>query len=335
MPKLTLKDRETKAEKSFTFDREEIVIGRSNTSNIILDARGVSRRHAKIFPEGKDFYIIDLGSTGGTRLNSILIPKNEKYILKNSDIINIDKYDIQFLSADDVLNQSLNEITDSDILEVKLLKKVLAALDKESIPSIEVLNGVAEGKKAYFTEDLTEITIGRDSMCEFPIEEYVVSRKHAKISKKWGGIVIQDLGSKNGVYVNNKKVTEEFLHDGDRIALGTIVLMFRNPKEVDIEEIKKHMTKEKKAPPLSPSPKKEESPAPAEEAKEEASETSAALPEEVQEKLVQKVKKAEYPIPHPRRQRIKFGLIELGFIGIGVLIFAFAIVMIIKIIFGV
>lgn len=336
MPKLIVKEKGSETEKDFSFEREEILLGRADISGVVLEGSGVSREHAKIFPEGKDFFIVDLESLGGTRLNGMPIPKHEKYILKHNDIITIENYDIKFQLIDEMLNQSFNDITDSDILEVKLLKKVLRALDRESIPSLEVLNGTAEGKKVFITDDITELTIGRDSLCDFPIEEYVISRKHAKIVRKWGGIIIQDLHSKNGVYVNNRKVTEEFLHDGDRIALGTIVMIFRNPKEVSIEEISKQMEKEKRAEVKVEAQTKVdvEEEAVSEEDDEDLSVASEAPPEEEQKKLVERIKKREYPVPHKKKQKIRFSAIELSLLGVGILIFLFAIIMIVNVIFS-
>lgn len=340
MPKLIIKEKGKDAEKTEAFEREEILLGRASTNNIVLDNESVSRRHARIFPAGSDFFIKDLGSVAGTILNGMRLPKEEKYILKHNDLITIDNFDIKFLLIDEMLNQSFNDVTDSDILEVKLLKKVLRALDRESIPSIEVLNGTAEGKKAFITDDLEELTIGRDPLCAFPIEEYVISRNHAKIIKKWGGIIIQDLNSKNGVYVNNRKVTEEFLHDGDRIALGTIVLIFRNPKEIDINELGKKMTADKEKADGEALAKESAIDTSSKAATggteggvdDDASYTGKALSEEEQVDLVKKTKKREYPVPHAKKQRVRFSLTELGIIGLGVLVFIFAIIMIIKVI---
>lgn len=340
MPKLILKEKSSKKEETFSFEHEEISLGRAEINSVTLEGPGVSRKHALIFPEGKDFFIKDMGSLAGTMLNGMRLPKEEKYILKHNDIINIEKFDIRFVLIDEMLNQSFNDITDSDILEVKLLKKVLRALDKESVPSIEVLNGTCEGKKAFITDDITDLTIGRDPMNEFPIEEYVVSRQHAKIIKKWGGVIIRDLGSKNGVYVNNRKVTEEFLHDGDRIALGTIVLMFRNPKEVDIESLGKQADKNGKAEGAKQEVKEQGEEEPATKGdqavadEDDASYTGEALSEEEQEELVKKVKRREYPTPHAKRQRIRFSAIELCFMGLGVLVFIFGVIMIVNVIFS-
>lgn len=127
-----------------------------------------------------------------------------------------------------------------------MIKKVLRALGKDSAPSLEVLNGVAEGKKIYFTEDLQEVIIGRDPEQALCIDETVISRQHAKLVRKWGGIVLQDLESRNGCYVNNEKVQEKLLRDGDKVMFGTIKLIYRNPQDVNIEAIGQEISRKKR-----------------------------------------------------------------------------------------
>ncbi|MBT3181674.1 MAG: FHA domain-containing protein [Deltaproteobacteria bacterium] len=217
---------------------DSITIGRLEDNIVPLYGNGVSRTHAKIITDGENFFIVDLKSGNGTYLNGVPLRANEKNILQAGDLIAIDNYHINFHTGETEFKiDNSDEVTESDILEVKLLKKVLNAIDKETIPSIEVLNGSAEGKKFLFSDDFAEIVIGRDPECDFPINEHVISRRHARISKRWGGIAIRDLESKNGTFLNNRRIVEEYLHDGDRIALGTIVLIFRNPQEINLTNI--------------------------------------------------------------------------------------------------
>jgi len=325
MPKLIVKNRISGEEKEVEFDGE-ILIGRLEGVDITLDSKGVSRRHAKLIRDKEDFYIIDLESKSGTFLNGIRLPKNEKYLLRNNDLIRIEDYDIRFFSLASAINQSFNEVTDSDILEVKLLKKVVSALESESLPSLEVLNGAAAGRKVFITDDISELTIGRDPTNGFQIEEPIVSRQHAKLVRSGKSFTIVDMGSKNGVYVNSTRVKESELHDGDRVALGTIVLMFRNPGEMDINAVAERIVPKKKREPLPQ--KKEEQPEEREEkAKDDdASPIEAPLPPEEEERLVKSVSNVTaYPAPRPKREHIRLGLMEIGFIGIGALIITLSI----------
>jgi len=69
-----------------------------------------------------------------------------------------------------------------------------------------------------------EIVIGRASDLDMVLVEDMVSRKHAKISTLNDQIVIQDLGSTNGTFVNGEKVKRSRLREGDRILIGTSIV---------------------------------------------------------------------------------------------------------------
>jgi len=69
-----------------------------------------------------------------------------------------------------------------------------------------------------------EIVIGRSGDLDMMLVEDMVSRKHAKISTKNGQLIIMDLGSTNGTFVNGEKIKKTRLKEGDRILIGTSIL---------------------------------------------------------------------------------------------------------------
>ena len=69
-----------------------------------------------------------------------------------------------------------------------------------------------------------EIVIGRSSDLDMVLVEDMVSRKHAKIVTSEENVVIQDLGSTNGTFVNGEKIKKARLKEGDRILIGTSIL---------------------------------------------------------------------------------------------------------------
>lgn len=202
------------------------------------------------------------------------------------------------------------EVTEVDILEVKLIKKILDAVDRDTLPSLEVLNGCTQGKRIFLTEDLTELTIGRESDCDFAIPEDVISRQHVKIGRRWGGICLIDLDSKNGSFVNNKRVHEEFLHDGDRIALGTIMLLFRNPQEIDLKAIEAEAIR--KRPKAVVKPLSQPTPAAAKEVTDVLKEIPA----------LETASANVYPTVAVKEHRMT--PLEIGLIGLGVIVLSFA-----------
>jgi len=341
MPRLTIQERGKNQSWVHECAEEVITIGRLDDNVVQLRSQGVSRNHAKILSEGDNHFLVDMKSGNGTLLNGMPLVPLEKNLLRAGDIVTIDAFDLQFHeSALEARGQDDDEVTDSEILEVKLLKKVLTALDKEMVPSIEVLNGAAEGKKIFFTDEMHELVIGRDPECDFSINEYVMSRRHAKVMKRWGGIAIRDMESKNGTFVNNRRVVEEFLHDGDRVALGTIVMLFRNPQEINLAALSEAKPRYR---PAEVSPDEipgleggqEEEQGEGEGGAEETlppegdSEGSALEEWDRLDKSLSGV--GAYPAPEHHVEAIKrFSPVEIGMMGLGVLVLIFAVITVVN-----
>ncbi|MFG0329358.1 MAG: FHA domain-containing protein [Phycisphaerales bacterium] len=81
-------------------------------------------------------------------------------------------------------------------------------------------------------------TIGRADTCDLRIGLSAVSREHAAIffDEEEDELVIEDLGSRNGTYVNNEKVERVELCPGDVIAIGPVplqVVIDGHPAEVE------------------------------------------------------------------------------------------------------
>lgn len=75
------------------------------------------------------------------------------------------------------------------------------------------------GEKSYRISS-KGLTIGRDSTVDIKLRSPYVSPKHALLYTNGSNYYIRDLGSKNGVYVNGRRVQESILREGDKIWLG-------------------------------------------------------------------------------------------------------------------
>jgi hypothetical protein len=64
------------------------------------------------------------------------------------------------------------------------------------------------------------IDIGRGSDCDLILVDTRVSRHHARLRPRGGVLVLTDLGSTNGTFVNEQRVQEVVLGEGDRIRVG-------------------------------------------------------------------------------------------------------------------
>jgi pSer/pThr/pTyr-binding forkhead associated (FHA) protein len=69
--------------------------------------------------------------------------------------------------------------------------------------------------------------IGRHSDCNLTIPSQRVSRRHTEVVWERDNPVIRDLGSQNGTKVNNKRIKEQPLNDGDEIEIGPFFCTYR------------------------------------------------------------------------------------------------------------
>jgi pSer/pThr/pTyr-binding forkhead associated (FHA) protein len=83
--------------------------------------------------------------------------------------------------------------------------------------------------------DTDAISIGRDIENDIYINNLAVSRFHAKFHKEGHKIIIKDLGSANGTFVNGHKIDWEEVNVGDVVLIGKHILTMEHPKIVEDE----------------------------------------------------------------------------------------------------
>jgi hypothetical protein len=71
------------------------------------------------------------------------------------------------------------------------------------------------------------VILGRGTDCDLRLVDPGVSRHHAEIRVEDGEVVLVDLGSTNGTFVNGQPVRRVPLTDGTRVTLGRTTLVFR------------------------------------------------------------------------------------------------------------
>jgi pSer/pThr/pTyr-binding forkhead associated (FHA) protein len=70
-----------------------------------------------------------------------------------------------------------------------------------------------------------ELTIGRAAGCQIPLDDSYVSQVHARVFRRDGDVLVEDLGSTNGTFLNRKKVGGAVpMRRGDRLQIGRTVL---------------------------------------------------------------------------------------------------------------
>ncbi|NRD49283.1 FHA domain-containing protein, partial [Corallococcus exiguus] len=209
-------------------DDSVITLGRDKTCQVVLPQQAVSRNHARIIQEGTLYFLEDLGSAYGTKINGKALPKGEKELLRNGDVIAIAQYDVRF---DKVVEIAPDVSDKTSFLARGILKDAMRGLAGGEERFLRYMNGPREGQRIEISE-AQEHVFGRDEKeADVILKDDLVSRKHAKVRRDWSGTHVEDLGSRNGIKVNKKRVNRKALKDGDELEIGATRFVYVDPAE--------------------------------------------------------------------------------------------------------
>jgi pSer/pThr/pTyr-binding forkhead associated (FHA) protein len=109
---------------------------------------------------------------------------------------------------------------------------------------LHVLVGKQKGREIPLPETL--FVIGRDPLCHLRPHSNLVSRRHCAIAT-WGGrVLVRDLKSANGTFLNHKRINQQVeVQNGDILDVGDISFSFhieRDPNE-PVKELKEDSVK--------------------------------------------------------------------------------------------
>jgi pSer/pThr/pTyr-binding forkhead associated (FHA) protein len=106
-------------------------------------------------------------------------------------------------------------------IDDRMSERIVDHSGKERDRVTRLLVGTVEGQELRFPLFKDRLTIGRAEQNDIQIKASYVSRRHAVLATEGDATRIIDWGSKNGVFVNSKRITEHFLQTGDSVAIGT------------------------------------------------------------------------------------------------------------------
>lgn len=102
--------------------------------------------------------------------------------------------------------------------------KVRAALPRMILRGV---SGATFGKTFPVTR---ELVIGRSSECDISVPTEEISRRHARVKPTPDGLLVEDLGSSNGTFINDRRIQREgLLQPGDELRLDAVRFMLVAP----------------------------------------------------------------------------------------------------------
>ena len=95
---------------------------------------------------------------------------------------------------------------------------------------LEIVEGAGAGRTVAVA---AAVTVGRGRDADLVLADELVSRHHARITPSGSGAVVEDLGSRNGTFVNGEPILHPTrLEPGDQLQLGVTLVELRSARQV-------------------------------------------------------------------------------------------------------
>jgi transcriptional regulator with PAS, ATPase and Fis domain len=92
------------------------------------------------------------------------------------------------------------------------------------LPNLRLVVAPPRGKKLEMPLGVTPIVVGSDPDCDIVVDDARVSRKHCEVRRDGRGVIVRDLGSKNGTFVDKVAVREAYLEPKLAVTIGGVRL---------------------------------------------------------------------------------------------------------------
>ena len=192
---------------SLTFDGARIVIGRGSGSDVRLPDPSVSTRHATIRATGNDYAIVDEGSTNGTWVGGVRLLPQSPRVVKSGDLVRVGRVWLELAIGQKAPTPDLGLATRD--LAFALVQRAMDAVGDDTVAKVRVAEGPDIGEELLLTEEGRAYVLGRAETCDLPLADPDASREHAVVARRGGQILLRDLGSRNGVYLGETRLTPE------------------------------------------------------------------------------------------------------------------------------
>ena len=226
-------------------DAESWVVGRDpETATLVLEDLKVSREHARITLQEGGYLLENISETNPVLVNDV--PIATPTLLEEGDKVRIGG--TLFYFYPEGAPPRIVEEKEPPIEEATPHATIFRPEDEVSEPSVDygapvrfvlkVIAGPNTGAE-FALEEGKEYLIGTDTVaCDIVFHDLSVSKEHAKLSLSSSGeVFIEDLGSRNGVVIDRKRIEEKSLLTSNQVvSCGTSALLVVD-KEAPAETI--------------------------------------------------------------------------------------------------
>jgi pSer/pThr/pTyr-binding forkhead associated (FHA) protein len=212
-------------------DPAEVRLGRQPASEIELPFPSVSLAHARMFrgASAAEWWLEDLGSTNGTWLDGERLRPRRPVALRAGQRVRVATVEVVF--------EGWSAEARGDPSTTTIARRMISDLFGPSAGEVAILtveSGPAHPDRVRLEERDRRYVAGRADTCDLVLPSEHVSREHAVFVRRWDGVFVEDLGSRNGLRINDQAGASSGRHrlaDGDRIEVGVTILRLTDPED--------------------------------------------------------------------------------------------------------
>jgi pSer/pThr/pTyr-binding forkhead associated (FHA) protein len=215
-----------------TFARGSMVLGRRAGIDIELPFGAVSGLHARIERAPAGWSVIDLGSANGTYVGDRRLVRGEACPLRVGETLRLANVTLVFEGEHATGKNTAVRPETTASLARRLVSDLFGAAHPAEVARLVVESGPSAGRAMAFASPGKRYTVGRAPTCDLVLPDDDVSREHATFERRWDGVEVRDLGSKNGVEIGGDRIEgERRLADGEVLVMGNTRLRFEDPED--------------------------------------------------------------------------------------------------------
>ncbi len=201
----------------------DVVVGSAPEAQVMIAAPGIGARHCVLRTRGEQTMVRALDEQATTVLNGKQITIDTP--LKPGDLLLFAKVGCRIVAVEKAATAApIRKPAPAPTGDDDGRTRVRMALPKFMMRGV---SGPTFGKTYAVVGSLT---IGRNPDCDIPIVSDEISRHHAKLQVVPGGVMVEDLGSANGTFINNQRVHgSTLMKANDELRLDTVRFLLVSP----------------------------------------------------------------------------------------------------------
>jgi len=197
-------------------------IGTGSDCQIMLAAPGIALRHCDIEVRGNSVILHVPDASNVVVLNGK--QAGVETLVKAGDLLIFAKVGCQVMAApipapSTPLPRPTTQMSDGDDGRTRV---------RQALPKY-ILRGVSGPTFGKTYALVGTMVVGRQPDCDIPIIAEEISRQHARLQVTPDGVMVEDMGSANGTFVNDKRVHTALLKPGEELRMDTVRFMLMSP----------------------------------------------------------------------------------------------------------